>query len=358
MPVFPCRDIDAVSWVAGAAVTHLDQRSRFVSATCWSSSHQLNEAAFDLFVDTVGPSVAEPDRLGALATQDPLRAFEYCHELLGHQASPEIAQLATAIEAKTRLVFHRSIIVDVANTEPTTSLDSPVDIVIPYRSTPDNPLRARNLAAVLSALEDQTVQRAEYRVTVVEESEAPTVPSDPAFAVDNYIHIAYGGPFNKALALNRGVDQAGLDGILCLLDADIFPDRDFVHRNVLRITESPNRLHLPYSDAFCVLDGDSAALVADGYRVGRTYGGYLVTHPAGGCVWITQESFGKTGGFDENFTGWGGEDRDFADRAGRIAPVLRHPELLTHLYHERPVMPSSRKEIMAAVGKSFEGEDE
>ncbi|MEU6147724.1 galactosyltransferase-related protein [Streptomyces sp. NPDC047081] len=175
--------------------------------------------------------------------------------------------------------------------------------------------------------------------------------------LDKYIHVPYTGPFNRALAMNRGAEQAADGSILCLLDGDILPDEEFILRNAARVSQDPSHLHLPYSDMFCLLPADSATMASDGYRPGREHNGYLITHPVGGCVWITRESFMSAGGFDENFKGWGGEDRDFADRAHKVAPIRRHPELLSHLFHERPVMPSSRKEIMAAAGKTFEGEE-
>lgn len=358
MPIFPARAIDAVSWIAGAAVTHLDHSSRSVSATCWSASRELNEMAADFFLATVGNRVSDPNQLSELATSRPSEAFDYCHALLSNHESSELTQIAKVIEAKTRLVFHRSTTTETAGTHVRVHIDKPIDVVIPYRAVPGNPLRARNLAAVLSALQTQTAEPSQYRVTVVEESDIPTVPADPRLTVDNYIHIPYTGPFNKALAINRGVSDSDKDSILCLLDADILPDHDFLQRNAARVSASPDRLHLPYHDAFCLLSDDSKTLATEGYMAGRTYSGYLITHPAGGCVWITHEAFDEAEGFDENFVGWGGEDRDFADRADRVAPILRHRELLTHLYHERPMMPSSRKEIMAAVGKTFDGEDD
>ncbi|GAA3820136.1 glycosyltransferase family 2 protein [Streptomyces chiangmaiensis] len=358
MPVFPARDIDSVSWVAGAVVTHLDDTSRTVSATCWSSSRQLNEIAFAFFASVVGGRLEDVDHLRERATSSPAHVFDYCRRLISPHMSPNLERMASMIEAETRLVFHRSPLPNDPKTDPTLLVDRPVEVVIPYRSTPDNPLRARNLGAVLSALEHQTAERSSYQITVVEESDVPTVSTRPGTAVDNYIHVEYTGPFNRALAMNRGAEQAADDSILCLLDGDILPDRDFILRNAARVSQAPGRLHLPYSDMFCLLPGDAAAMASNGYHPGRDYNGYLITHPVGGCVWITREAFKSAGGFDENFKGWGGEDRDFADRADKVAPILRHPELLTHLYHERPAMPSSRKEIMAAAGKTFEGEDQ
>ncbi|MER6085445.1 galactosyltransferase-related protein [Streptomyces sp. NPDC001833] len=357
MPAFPRRDIDAASWVAGAVVTHLDATSPTVSATCWSSSRQLNEIAFTFFTSVAGDHHLDVNDLREQATSSPADLFDHARGLLAPHTSANLERMAAMIEAETRLVFHRSLVSAARTTESTSPVERPVDVVIPYRSTPDNPLRARNLVAVLSALQHQTAQHGAYRITVVEESDAPTVPTNPQMPLDNYIHVPYTGPFNRALAMNRGAQQAADGSILCLLDGDILPDEEFILRNAARVSQDPSHLHLPYSDMFCLLPADSATMASDGYRPGREHNGYLITHPVGGCVWITRESFVSAGGFDENFKGWGGEDRDFADRADKVAPIRRHPELLTHLFHERPVMPSSRKEIMAAAGKTFEGEE-
>ncbi|MFF8905942.1 glycosyltransferase family 2 protein [Streptomyces olivaceoviridis] len=355
MTIFPRRTLTDPAWVVGAAVTHLDNSSRSVNAPCWTSSKQLNENAFAVFRQNTALTDSETHKLQDRATEDPAAAFE---EMMGRLTSSpttndEICSAAEEIKQKTRLIFYRSNMVDSCDTGALRTSNNPINVVIPYRATPDNPLRKRNIAAITASLAEQTLPRDHYQVTVVEESEIPTVPNDPEIKTDNYVHVKYSGPFNRALAMNCGISDASDDTILCLMDGDIFPDADFVRRNASRVAAAPDRMHVPYSDMFCLLQEDSRSIATDGYQTDKAYNGYLITHPVGGCTWLTRTAFDAIGGFDENFKGWGGEDRDFATRAEAMAPLVRHPELLPHLFHERPYMRSSRREIMEAAGKEF-----
>lgn len=167
--------------------------------------------------------------------------------------------------------------------------------------------------------------------------------------VDHYIQIPYDGPFNKSQAINRGVAEGALEGdTLCLLDGDILPDPGFLLRNGCRVLSSPEAAHLPYIDMFCLSADDSEALRIEGLAIDWARSGYVITHPPGGCVILGHSLFQASGGFDERFAGWGGEDREFIDRVSRVAPIERHGELLIHLYHERPPMRSDRQTIMAS----------
>lgn len=55
--------------------------------------------------------------------------------------------------------------------------------------------------------------------------------------------------------------------------------------------------------------------------------------PAQGCAAITGACYLELGGYDESYVGWGYEDIDFAERAGKLAPCRRVPGPLVHLWH-------------------------
>ncbi|WFR67528.1 galactosyltransferase-related protein [Curtobacterium flaccumfaciens] len=261
--------------------------------------------------------------------------------------------LADDIESRSRLLFHRST-AEQAALPPARPTDQHVAVVIPFRSSVDTPLRTANLRAVVTALEHQQMPRDQYSITVVEEASETTVPDDILARIDTSIQIPYTGPFNKALALNAGVAPAPADAVLCLLDGDIFPDGHFLARNASRVATRPDLAHLPYSDMFCLLPHDSARIRRGEQPGEASRNGYVITHPPGGCVFLTAALYRTVGGFDERFVGWGGEDRDFINRIEAHTEIRRHPELLTHLHHERPNMRSDRDEIMTTATTAAE----
>ncbi len=350
------RDTDSTVLVAGAAVAHLDAAAREVSATCWSSSRSVSARAFDAV--SVALELTECDRatLPDQAAADPGGVYaSFVHALREcPTAGQMIDQAAAEVDRVTRLLFYRSSAARKDTADITAPLEAPVEVIIPFRAIPEAPLRATNLRAVVESLSRQELPRGSYRITVAEESTMSSVPPDLLELIDRHIQIPHDGTFNKALALNSAAQDSLADTILCFLDGDIALDDTFLARNAGRVAARPDAVHLPYRDMFCLRATDS-----DRVRAGEQAGdvardGYVLTHPPGGCVLLTGRQFQIVGPFDERFVGWGGEDREFIDRAERVGSVLRHPEMLIHLYHERPAMRESRAEIMSCVAPQKE----
>lgn len=347
MTGMPPRTASWTHTIAGAAVAALYPEAKAVSATCWSSSASINAEAL-AFVRSI---IRLDQSLKPVDTY--LRAIE---ALESTDISSDADALAGRVEATSRLLYYRSAsareagMIEVQRDIPRTS------VIIPFRASDDNPLRARNLTAVLSALKHQTLHRDRYRIILVEEATKSGVPPSVMADVDHYIQIPYDGPFNKSQAINRGAAEGVSEGdTLCLLDGDILPDPEFLLRNAHRVLSSPRVAHLPYIDMFCLSADDSEALRIGELATSRPRSGYVITRPPGGCVMLTNTLFQASGGFDERFVGWGGEDREFIDRVSRVTSIEYHEELLIHLYHERPPMRSNRETIMANRASSAKG---
>lgn len=215
-------------------------------------------------------------------------------------------------------------------------------IVIPFRDVSGTGPRLRNLAATIAALRDQSYDRDRYRVVVVEADEHPRWRSTIADHVDEYVFLEHSGLFNKSWMVNVGVRRAARDAeLLCILDGDILVDHDYVERAVDRLDEPGTQAHWPFKDML-YLDGPSSARAIrarcrDGVKKldAATLRGVSVRRPPGGCLWLRTGLFRRTGGMDERFAGWGGEDVDFAWRADRRGPVDRFDDLVVHLDHPR-----------------------
>src|SRR5690606_9056344 len=104
----------------------------------------------------------------------------------------------------------------------------------------------RNLLACLQALRDQSFPRSGYLVTVVESDDRPRWREVITAYADHYLFAPKPGAFNKSWAVNAGVVHSpGKPQVICILDADVLSDREFIARNVARFQRPGTAGHLP-----------------------------------------------------------------------------------------------------------------
>jgi N-terminal domain of galactosyltransferase len=218
--------------------------------------------------------------------------------------------------------------------------DPQILIVIPFQDRSEGRNRLRNLLACLLALQDQSVPRTEYGITVVESDFIRRWKDVIEPRVDHYIHAFNPRIFNKSWTVNAGVvNTPGSPEIVCILDADALVDRYFIERNAARFMKAGACGHLTYRD---MLSLDSIATsIAIHERLWQRAGeanpqrlrGFLERRAPGCCVWVRSDEFYKVGGMDERYEGWGGEDYDFTHRFDLIASFDRYDDTLLHMYH-------------------------
>ncbi|MFC4146118.1 glycosyltransferase [Micromonospora mangrovi] len=205
--------------------------------------------------------------------------------------------------------------------------------------------RLRNVLACLLALRDQTLPASRYRVTVAEFDTEPRWEQVLRPLVDHYVHASAQGPFNKSWTVNVGVRHTpGNAPVLCLLDADILADRDFLRRNLARFADRSHAAHLPHTEMLSLDVPASDAVIAQRCRVGRPEAplglarGLLLRDVPGACLWLRRSVFDEVGGLDERYLGWGGEDEDMLVRTARAGSTVQYDDVLAHLAHARPAM--------------------
>lgn len=217
-------------------------------------------------------------------------------------------------------------------------------VVIPL-SDRDGAGRIRNLMACLLALRDQSMPAADYRVTVAEFDDRPRWRHLVEPLVDHYLHVTGRGLFNKSWTLNAGVRHTiGAARTLCLLDADILADREFLARNHSRFASVGHDAHLPHTEMLSLDSPASDHLIEQ--RCGQGSAnvplagarGLLLRDVPGACLWITPELFERVGGFDERYRGWGGEDEDMLYRVASAGAAVQFDDVFVHLAHRRPAM--------------------
>ncbi|WP_326473492.1 galactosyltransferase-related protein [Actinophytocola sp.] len=326
----------------------------------WEESRPYYLAVAGHVRDLVAGTAAEPAyrrltaRPGNIAAEVPLRR-ELAEVLAGRpeRLAPVLAELDRAAAA-IRIDYHHgpgyrpdaepvdlALLREWAARRPHRPSGEPdVLVVISLRDSVGGS-RVRNLLACLMALRDQTWPVA---VTLVETDEQPRWREVVDPLVDRYLFLPYDGPFNKSWACNVGVaNSAGNARYLCILDADILADRDFVARNRERLV-ADGHAHLPYVNMFSLDAAASHRAIRDRVAGGEpdvpldVLRSLVLVRPPGACMWITRDAYDRVGGMDERFAGWGGEDDDLLARLELHGPVRRFTDPFLHLDHPRPPM--------------------
>jgi hypothetical protein len=233
--------------------------------------------------------------------------------------------------------------------------DPEVLVVVPFRERGPQGWRLRNLLACLLALRDQSVPRDSYQVVVVESDDEPRWREVIRPFADHYLFAAKAGAFNKSWAVNVGVvNTPGRPEVICILDADVLPDRDFIARNAARFRRPGRMGHLTYRDMWCLdqhctswaidqrVRRGAPEVSADGLRV------FALRRPPGCCVWVRAGAYHRIGGMDERFEAWGGEDNDFAQRLDLNAAFDIYDDVLLHMHHPSTAALRADGEILNA----------
>jgi GT2 family glycosyltransferase len=222
--------------------------------------------------------------------------------------------------------------------------------------------RPAHLRNVLLGLERQTQKPAEFVVAVMQDAlyDLPEV----GFPV-RQIRVE-GTELPLAAARNRGVAASSGDRI-AFLDVDCIPTPGFVAEYAQGLSALDGLLmgevlHLPEHATFGDWDYDGLARVAEKHsdRRGPPASGIEICSDYR-CFWslnfaISRATFEAVGGFDERYTGYGGEDTDFGkilDRRG-IPIAWMKGALAYHQYHPHHMPPIHHLDSVVRNAELFE----
>lgn len=222
--------------------------------------------------------------------------------------------------------------------------------------------RPAHLRNVLRGLERQTRKPAEFVVAVMQD--APYDLPEVGFPV-RQIRVE-GTELPLAAARNRGV-AASTGETIAFLDVDCIPTPGFVAEYAQGLSDLDGLLmgevlHLPEHATLSDWDYDDLARVAEKHsdRRGPPASGIEICTDYR-CFWslnfaIRRATFEAVGGFDERYTGYGGEDTDFGkllDRRG-IPIAWMKGALAYHQYHPHHMPPIHHLDSVVRNAELFE----
>jgi predicted glycosyltransferase involved in capsule biosynthesis len=144
--------------------------------------------------------------------------------------------------------------------------------------------------------------------------------------------------FNRAASRNAGFSSSTGD-IVIFADADTLPTPSGLNKAIEAI-HTGSLWAYPFDMYYSLTEGPSRKLIADeSTDIDRPSSGeydFLMKSIAGVLV-FSREAFIQSGGYNEDFVGWGYEDDEFNTVCGQILghPFRANREFVVHLWHPR-----------------------
>lgn len=218
--------------------------------------------------------------------------------------------------------IHRAPMPSIGNATPE------VTFIIGHRGTD----RLPHLLATLESIAAQ--QGAMVDCVVVEQDVKPRIAAQlPPWV--RHIHTPPPEPdmpYCRSWTFNIGARHAGAP-ILVLHDNDMLVPADYAANVLARVAQGYEVINLKRF-IFYLSETHTQALLSGHAALTSEAPLTIVQNlEAGGSIAVTRQAFENLGGMDESFTGWGGEDNEFWDRAQsrRVWPYAALP--IVHLWH-------------------------
>lgn len=203
-----------------------------------------------------------------------------------------------------------------------------VSVLIGHRGFDRLPL----LLATLQSLAAQT--HVAFECVVIEQDENPRIaPLLPGWV--RHVHsppARPGAPYNRSKAYNEGAKHA-IAPVLLLHDNDMLVPCGYLQRILQKLAFGYQTVNSKRF-VFYLNESHTSAVLHTAAALDASPAESIVQNlEAGGSVAITRRAFWETGGMDEAFEGWGGEDTEFWDRCQTLRCWIWGYEPLVHLWH-------------------------
>ena len=157
--------------------------------------------------------------------------------------------------------------------------------------------------------------------------------------------------WRKCFAFNRGAEVAR-GRILVLHDGDILVPADYLSRLRWHFQDQGHEVVYPQRFLF-YLTRETTEQLMEGHLKQELLSStpeVIKQNWTGGTLAILKEAYFRVGGFDEEFTGWTGEDREFYDRCQILNGWFFGYMPFVHLWHPPQagrITPESRRQAWA-----------
>jgi hypothetical protein len=190
--------------------------------------------------------------------------------------------------------------------------------------------RLPHLLAVLRSVAGQEGASVEC-IVVEQSSRRDAEPVIPSWV--RYVHrqVPEGTPYNRSAAFNEGV-RCARGSLLVLHDGDLLvPSR---YAAEAQHVASEGWRFLDLKRFLFYIDEDATGQLFSTGELPAGVAPVITQNARGGSIVVTREAFESIGGFDDEFSGWGGEDNDFWDRASAAGGTYGYGYLpFVHLDH-------------------------
>jgi N-terminal domain of galactosyltransferase len=138
------------------------------------------------------------------------------------------------------------------------------------------------------------------------------------------------GPFNRSAAINRAAE--GEWDFAVILDSDTIVDAEQVISGI-ELAEETGCLVLPYKLRNMLSEAGTQAILGGHVGSWEPWVTARERDRVSCCVIVPRALWDAVGGFDERFTGWGGEDEAFYAACAALGGVRRLDGANWHLHH-------------------------
>jgi glycosyltransferase involved in cell wall biosynthesis len=207
-------------------------------------------------------------------------------------------------------------------------------IIIPVRNQKDS------LLAALNSLKRQISRTRLFEVVICDDG-SDDGTGDAIRKLRYPIFLKYfinNPPLGRAANRNLGFEKSVGKGLI-FIDGDMVPDDNYIEAMLGDGDLEPVKVGHAQPPPDEKKTGLNRYLYTRGRYAASTVGQALPgKYFTSNNFFISRENFQKLGGFDTNFSGWGGEDIDFGLRLeGFGIPVKNAANAITYHYHQRTI---------------------
>ena len=218
--------------------------------------------------------------------------------------------------------------------------------VIPHRGAERQPLLEATIRSIAAL-------SGEVECIVVEQDERPQLRNLPGNV--RHLHAPHpveNNSWHKSFAFNQGVKEARAEIVICH-DGDIAVPSNYldvirthlIHRKQEVIFPQRFLFYLKQPTTSQILKQQNLSSLFDAIPE------MVKQNWTGGTLAITKHAYWKVGGFDESFTGWTGEDREFYDRCETLDGWFFGYVPFVHFWH--PPQPGRVTPLMRQQALNF-----